>query len=246
MRHSRILASFAGALVLYSLIGFFAVPYILTQYVFPAVAEKIHHQVVVKDAAFNPFTLSLSIDGLEIREPNQTALLGFEQFYVNVQAKTLLLGAYGFEEIRLVMPFVSMKISADGTMNLLGLLPPPQQELEAKRDEKESSGEKDAVPLEIGLLTIERGIVEFRDESKPKPFELTIVPIQVSLKNFTTVRGGENAYAFTAEIGKGESLAWEGRVSLEPVESDGKLSLDGVHLKKGSQYIQDRIGFDVR
>jgi hypothetical protein len=101
-------------------------------------------------------------------------------------------------------------------------------------------------PLEIGLLKIDQGIVEFRDESKPKPFEMTIVPIHISLRNFSTVQGGENAYAFTAEVGKGETLAWEGRVGLEPVESDGKLSLSGVHLKPLYQYVQDRVGFEVR
>ncbi|MEC4889765.1 MAG: DUF748 domain-containing protein [Nitrospira sp.] len=246
MLRPRIVASLAGALLLYSLIGFLAVPYLITQYAVPAVAEKIRHPVSVKDVAFNPFTLALTIDGLEIREPDQTPLLGFEQFSVNVHAKTLLLRAYAFEEIRLVMPFVSMKVSAEGKMNLLGLLPPPQPGAEAAGGSKKPSGGGASVPLEIGLLTIERGIVEFRDESKPKPFELSIVPIQISLRNFTTVRGGENAYAFTAEIGKGESLAWEGRVSLEPVESDGKLSLSGVRLRPLAQYVQDRVGFEVR
>src|SRR5512139_495090 len=126
MLRPRVLAIIAGALLLlYSLIGFLAVPYIITQYVVPALAETIHRPVLVKDVALNPFTLSLTIDGLEIREPDQTPLLGFEQLFVNVRAKTLFLGSHAFEEIRLVMPFVSMKVLSDGRMNLLALVPPP-------------------------------------------------------------------------------------------------------------------------
>lgn len=88
-------------------------------------------------------------------------------------------------------------------------------------------------------------MIDFRDESKPKPFSLDIVPIHIALKNFHTRPGGENTYAFTAELGKGETLAWEGRVSLEPIRSAGKLSLSGVKLRTLWQYLDDRFQFDL-
>lgn len=120
----RILASLVlGTLLFYSLVGFLVIPYIVKQYVVPAVAEKIQHPVVVRDVALNPFALSLTIDGLEIRERDQTPILGFEQFGVNLRAKTLLFQSYAFDEIHIVMPFVSMKVDRAGKMNLLGLVP---------------------------------------------------------------------------------------------------------------------------
>lgn len=243
----RILASLVlGSLLLYSLVGFLVIPYIVKQYVVPAVAEKIQRPVVVREVALNPFALSLTIDGLEVREPDQTPILGFEQFFVNLRVKTLLFQSYAFDEIHVVMPFVSMKVDRGGKMNLLGLVPASEPDRASPEGSKEPASSGAAKPLEIGLLKIDQGIVEFRDESKPKPFEMTIVPIHISLRNFSTVQGGENAYAFTAEVGKGETLAWEGRVGLEPVESDGKLTLSGVHLKPLYQYVQDRVGFEVR
>lgn len=243
----RILASLAlGSLLLYSLVGFWGIPYLIKQYVVPAVAEKIQHPVVVRAVSLNPFALSLTIDGLEIRESDQTPILGFEQFFVNLRAKTLLFQSYAFDEIHIVMPFVSMKVDRAGKMNVLELVPPSDPTDAPPAEAQTPAAHGAAKPLEIGLLKIEQGVVEFRDESKPKPFEVTIVPIHISLRNFSTVQGGENAYAFTAEIGKGETLAWEGRVALEPVESDGKLTLAGVQLKPLYQYVQDRVGFDVR
>ena len=101
------------------------------------------------------------------------------------------------------------------------------------------------LPLQIGQFEIDQGVVEFRDESKPKPFSLDIVPIHIALKNFYTRPGGENTYAFTAELGKGETLAWEGTLSLEPIRSAGKLSLSGVKLRTLWQYLGDRFQFDL-
>jgi hypothetical protein len=241
----RFLAGLVVGLVgLYALVGFLLLPYLIKAYGVPAASEQLQHPVVLREVAFNPFTLALRLNGLEVREQDQTPIIGFEEFVVNVRATTLFFQTLGFDEIRLVMPFVAAKVNREGKLNLLGLVPPSD---EAAAPVETAVGEpKRMMPLEIGLLEIDNGIVEFRDESKAKPVSMDIVPIQITLRNFSTTQGSDNAYAFTAEIGKGEALAWEGTVSLEPVESDGKVSLSGVKLKTLYQAVQDRVQFDMQ
>ncbi|MBH0182713.1 MAG: DUF748 domain-containing protein [Nitrospira sp.] len=241
----RLLAGLVvGLLGFYALVGFLLLPYLIKAYGIPAASEQLQHPVVVRDVAFNPFTLALQLNGFEVREQDQTPIIGFEEFVVNVRATTMFLQTLGFDEIRLIMPFVAAKVNREGKLNLLGLVPPSD---EAAPSEPAATGEpKRMMPLEIGLLEINNGIVDYRDESKPKPVSMDIVPIQITLRNFSTTQGSDNAYAFTAEIGKGEALAWEGTVSLEPVESDGKVSLSGVKLKTLYQAVQDRFQFDMQ
>jgi hypothetical protein len=74
---------------------------------------------------------------------------------------------------------------------------------------------------------------------------LDIVPTHNVLKNFHAKPGGDNAYAFIAELGKGETLSWAGTISLEPIQSSGKFSLSGVKLHGLWQYLHDRFRFDV-
>ena len=62
---------------------------------------------VPRTIAFNPFTLALRLNGFEVQENDQTPIIGFEEFVVNVRATTLFLQTLGFDEIRLVMPFVA-------------------------------------------------------------------------------------------------------------------------------------------
>jgi hypothetical protein len=241
----RLLAGLVVGLVgLYALVGFLLLPYLIKTYGVPAASERLQHPVLVREVAFNPFTLALQLNGLEVQENDQTPIVGFEEFVVNVRATTLFLQTVGFDEIRLVMPFVAAKVNREGKLNLLGLVPPSD---EAAAPAPTATGEpKRMMPLEIGLLEINNGIVEFRDESKAKPISMDIVPIRITLRNFSTTQGSDNAYAFTAEIGKGEALAWEGTVSLEPLESDGKVSLSGVRLKTLYQAVQDRFQFDMQ
>ena len=244
LRPSRLAILAMVLVLLYALGGFFLVPYLIKAYAIPAVSEKLKRPVLVKEVELNPFALSLRITGLEIRESDQSALFGFEEFFVNLQASSLIRRAYVFDTIRLTVPYVSARVSKDGHMNLAELVPPddapqPDAPLQAEKTPAEMPA------IEIGEFEIAQGVVEFRDESKPKPYVLDIVPIHIVLKNFHTKPGGDNSYAFTAELGKGEALSWAGTVSLEPVQSSGTFSLSGVKLSNLWQYLHDRFRFDV-
>lgn len=241
----RVLAAlFLGLILLYALVGFFLVPYIIQAYVIPSAEDRVKHPIVVREVSFNPFALALDLKGLEVREPDQTPILGFEELLVNLHAATLLLQSVSFDEIRLVMPFVAAKVNREGQLNLLNLMP-PADEPAADQPAPSEPGQKKRLALYIESLNIDQGIVEYRDESKPEPVSMDVVPISISLRDFSTVEGSENAYAFRAEIGKEEILAWEGSLSLDPVESDGRLSLTGLHVHTLYQAVQDRFRFDV-
>lgn len=240
-----LVGTLVGLITLYSLVGFFLLPYLIKSYVIPTVSEQIKHPIALREAAFNPFALSLRLTGLEVLEQNQTPMLGFEELFVNLRAATLFLQKVAFDEIRIVMPFVAARVNSEGKMNLMSLAPPPA---EAVQQQAPPSREpKKMMPLEIDLLEITRGILEYTDESKPKPILIDVVPIQLVLRDFSTIpsQGRENAYAFKAEIGKGEQVAWEGTFSLEPVESDGKVSLSGVKLRTLYQVVRDQFQFNI-
>src|SRR5215813_13191549 len=246
-------------LCVYTLVGFFLVPYIIKAYVLPKVSEQLRRPVLVKEVEFNPFVLSLKLTEFEIQEPDTTPILGFQEFFINFQTSSIFRMAYTFDEIRFSIPFVALKVKKDGHVNLKELAQPgdqaarpqvdqaasPQAEQTSPQAEKGSDQPARLPAIQIGRFEIQQGVVEFRDESKPKPFSVDIVPINLVLKNFHTKPGGDNAYAFTAELGKNQVLDWKGIVSLEPIHSEGTLSLSGVRLARLFQYVQDRFNFDI-
>lgn len=244
LRPSRLFAIALIVLVGYSLIGFFLLPYVIKAFVLPAVSERLHRPVLVKEVELNPFALSLRVTGLEIREADQSALLGFDEFFVNFQAVSLFRRAYVFDAIRVTVPFVSVKVSKDGRVNLTQLVPPNDLP-EASQVPKTPETPAEIPAVQIAHFEIAQGIVEFRDESKGKPVSIDIVPIGIVLRSFHTKPGGDNTYAFTAELGKGETLDWKGTISLEPIRSEGTLSLSGVKIPTIFQYVQDQFNFDI-
>jgi hypothetical protein len=124
LRPSRLVILALGLVFLYALIGFFFVPYLIKAYAIPSVAEKLKRPVLVKEVELNPFTLSLWVTGFEIREADQSALFGFDEFFINFQASSLIHRAYVFDTIRITVPYVSARVYKDGRMNLAELVPP--------------------------------------------------------------------------------------------------------------------------
>src|SRR5215831_15087763 len=234
----------AVCVAVYTLVGFFLLPYIIKAYVVPRVAEQLHRPVSVADVEVNPFALSLRVTGFDIREVDQSPVIGFEEFFINLQAISLFHRAYVLDSIRLVLPYVSAKVSKEGRLNLLDLLP-PDKEPKPSTPPPEEKAPSPLPAIEIRDLQITQGIVEFRDESKPKPYALDIVPIHIALTNFSTRPGGSNSYAFTAELGEGETLDWEGNIFLSPIRSEGVLSLSGLKLAPFWHYVRDQYNFDL-
>jgi hypothetical protein len=240
-----VISVLVGLIALYTLLGFVLLPYLIKAYGVPVAAEQIKHLVVLREAAFNPFTLALRLNGLEVRDQDQAAMLGFEELFVDLRAITLFAQKVAFDEIRIVMPFVAARVNPAGKMNLMSLVPP---RAETAQPPASPSGEpKKMMPVEIELLEIEQGILEYRDESKPRPVLIDVVPFGIVVRNFSTVQveGSENAHAFKAEIGKSGKISWEGRMFLEPVESDGRLNVSGIRLKTLYQAVRDQFQFDV-
>jgi len=239
-RPSRPAILAASVLLVYALVGFFLIPYLVKAYAIPAVAEKINRPVLVKDVELNPFLLSFRMTELEIRESDQSPLLGFGEFFVDFEAISLFRLAYVFDTIRFSIPYVSARVYKDGRMNLAELIPK-----DASSPPPESEEPSGIPAVQIAHFEIARGIVEFRDESKPKPFTVDIVPLNIVLNNFHTTPGGDNTYAFTAEIGRGEILDWKGTVNLEPLRSEGSLSLSGIKIPTIFQYVQHQFNFNL-
>lgn len=229
---------------LYALFGFFLIPYVIKNYILPAVSEEIQRPIFVKDVEFNPFQLALRVTEFEIVDKDHTPMLGFDEFFVNFQVVSIMRQAYVFDTIRFTIPYLSVKVARDGSVNLVDLMPAEEASPPEASDADKKKGEIPAI--EIGEFNIAQGILEFIDESKPTPFSLDIVPVNLVLNNFHTRLGGEgNTYSFVAELGKDRTLGWEGKISLEPLRSEGKLTWTGIRIPVLFQYVKDQFQFDI-
>ena len=150
----RTLALAGGAVALYALLGFFLAPRLVLGKLPPALSAKLHRPVTLKGAKANPFTLSLTLEGLRVGEREGPAtFVSVEKIYVNAQLSSILHRGAVLSELVVEAPVVSLSRRADGTLSVADLV----EELT-----KEEPGSKPA-RFSVANIRVERGSILLDD-----------------------------------------------------------------------------------
>ena len=86
---------FLIAVVLIGVVGFFALPPVVKYFAVKKLSELLHRPVAIQNISINPYVMSLTVDGLDIKErEGEATFVGFDSLYVNAM---LLLLAFGIK-----------------------------------------------------------------------------------------------------------------------------------------------------
>jgi len=234
---------------LYAVIGFLIAPPIIRSQIESVLTEQLSHPVTVKEVRLNPFALSLTLRDLAISERDDSPLLGFDELYVNVELASIVNQAVTFSTIHLLAPYALARVRQDGTINLMDLhssAPVSDGPPDSTAPVPQADSNENALPgIIIESFHVDRGILEFHDDSKPTPFTAHVVPITFTLQNFSTRTDSQDSLSFTAEVGPGEKIDWHGTLHLQPLRSEGTVALTGLKARTLWTYMQDLVKFEI-
>lgn len=112
-----------GFLILFGVLGFLAAPALLRPFAEKKLAEVLHRPVSIAEVAINPYALSATVKGLSIKDKDGgSEFLGFDEFYVNVEADSLWHLAPVISDVRLANPRVHLVRNADKSYNISDLI----------------------------------------------------------------------------------------------------------------------------
>ena len=244
--------SFLTALLvaLYAALGFWVAPRVVQDQTHAFFLEQIGRNVQIGEVKINPFALTLSVSQFDLPDADGSPLLRFEELFVDFELSSIYWQALTFAEIRIQKPLVHPKVRRDGTLNVVDLIPrtdaaPPDGAQEAPMERPVD--EEASVPpaILVHLLDVQEGRLAFSDFSHETPFEYEISPLNITVRDFGTRPDDESPYSFSASTGSGESLDWEGIVSVVPLYSSGQFTLAGIQPRTGWLYVQDNVLFEV-
>ncbi|HSO07386.1 MAG TPA: DUF748 domain-containing protein [Pelomicrobium sp.] len=225
-----------AALMVYTLVGFVVVPALVRHYVPKIAAEQFQRQATIGEVRFNPFLFRLEAKDFAFREADGAGIAGFQRLFVDFELASLFRWAWTFAEIRIEQPSVDLVVGEDNRLNLakvLDALPPP--------DPNEPADEGPPPRLVIQNAAVAAGKVSFTDRSNPTHATAVVEPIDLELKNISTLPDRRGPYEVSAQLPGGGTVAWQGEVSLQPVASSGTLRIDGFKPATAWKFVQDRL-----
>jgi Domain of Unknown Function (DUF748) len=239
-RIARLVAIAAAIVGLYALAGFVIAPRIARNALLEDIPKAVDATPSVGEIRINPFLFQVDVRDFALAGKDGGKLLGFGRLFIDFQLSSIWHRAYTFRQIEIESPYVNAIVARDGSVNLLALRPKPQPSAPPP-----APGPAKPIPaLRVASFTVSRGSLSYQDESRPSQFAARLEPINFELKDFVTgIQGGQ--FAFTGISKLGERVEWHGHLSVQPIESDGELSIQGLRAHTLWEYLEDRLNFVV-
>ena len=240
----NVLIVVAALMGLYAVAGFVVVPRILRNLVVDKADEVFGLEAAVGAVRLNPFTLSLRVEDLELDDACGSRLFALDALAVRVAAGSVARRAIVLSRVELVHPHLTVEVHPDSTLNLVPLfhpnLPPPEPDPD--------EGQEQGGPPRFGIdrLRLTGGEVDLIDRRGKRVFELRLMPLEITLDDFTTHRDAEETYSVSAELAQGGRLTWSGALDKHAQSTRGHLAVEDLALQTAWRYLQDAMGFEIR
>jgi len=228
--------------VLYVGFGFLGLPWVIRRELEQRASAFLHREITVHKVRVNPIALSVTIDGLLVKDRDGGLLLSWDQLYLNAKIWPLVKKEARLDALRLVRFRLRTGLDRQGRLK-------SQDVLDAlSSDEGRPPAKKEARPWVFGIdrLDIEQAQIDFTDLSRRRPFETQVGPFTVELKDFRTRPDATAPYSFTGTTESGETFSWAGNLLLDPIRSSGRFSFDNLQVRKYSPYYEQSVGFELR
>ena len=229
--------------VLYTITGFFIVPRVVHKQIVKNAATKLGREVVLEKVRFNPYNLSLSLEGFTLKDPDGSAFVAFDEFYVNFQTSSLFRWAYTFKEVRLDSLRTHVRVMQDGKTNFADIV----EKMSSQKPQAEPADKKKkAAPrVVIGDIQLNGARLRATNLMAPEPEEAAFTPVTLRLFDFSTIPNKEGDYTIGATGPEGGKWQWKGRVVFDPPSSSGTFSLASAKLHRVWDIVQNRVSFEI-
>jgi hypothetical protein len=242
-RYRRWLIAAGALLLIYTVAGFLLAPWILHRQLERRLAAALHREVTIERVRVNPFALSVTLDGLLVKERDGSPFVSWQRLYLRGRLLPVIKRELDLDTLHLVRFRARVTLARDGTLNfsdIMASFSSPEPATAPQPPEK-----KGGFVFGIDHLALDEAQIDFTDLSRARPFRSTVGPFTIRLDQFRARPGATSPYAFTGTTESGEKFSWSGSVKVEPIRSTGTLALEGIRLPKYSPYYEQNVGFEL-
>lgn len=214
--------------IVYSIFGVFFVPKIVESQLQENLKTLANWDTQVERISFNPYALSLELEGVQLSENNDIPVLSFERLFINFSLLQTLAGAISFDEIALDQAIINLDLDESGTTNFQKAFS-SSEPAETPTEESEAAEEdSDIIALFFEKIAINAGKVNVSDDSQGENFTLAIEPISLALEGFATQNNEGGSYDLSIALGDDQEINWKGQIGIAPFQSKGHLALKNI------------------
>ncbi len=218
----------------------FGLPAILKAVLASQLSKNLHRPVTVQAVSFNPFKLCLTVQGLAIREPdNSTGFVSFDSLLVNAEIASVYEGGIDLSEVTLVNPSVRIVRTEANSYNFSDLLTGEEKKPDAQPSKP--------VLFSVANIRITGGTVEFDD--RPKKASHWVRSLDLGLPLVSNFKHQVDVFvqpSFSATInGKPFKMTGQTKPFADSLETSADINITDLSLAKYLPYVPATLNFKM-
>ncbi len=238
---------FFGLFIFYTVMGFVVVPLALTWAIKAQGTAILRHDVKVRGAGFNPFTLQLHLDGLEVLDKDRSVMLGLERFGVDVSFLGLFNKVCRIESLTLDGLKVEVALLPGGKVNLLDLVPTEHAAPASAASVAPRGAGVVVAPLPLVVvddIKLRSGKVRFMDKALAPAFTATLNNINIHVTGLSTKPDGQAKITLDSKLDEKGVITSETDIKpfVQPLELETSFSLNSYAMVILTPYVGKYTG----
>jgi hypothetical protein len=234
--YPRTLATAAVLWFVYLAVGYFLAPRWIAQAIPDIVSEQLQRKASVGAVRVNPLLFRVLVRDFALKENDGAPIVAFRRLMVDFELSSLLRWAWTFSSIRLDGLDLRVEVRPDGTLNLAALA-----ETLRGGGAQEEKGDGRPPRLLLQHAALRGGSVTFTDRTISMPTSAVLQPIDLELRDISTLPDPRGPYTISAILRDGGVLFWRGDVALHPIHSQGEIAARRIRLSTPWRFLRDRL-----
>ncbi len=230
-------------LALYAAAGFLLLPWLAERQIAALLQSRLEARFSVADIDFNPFSLQLRIEGLDLIDADGWRVVSLGHGFINLQTDSLSRRALSLQEVHLDALHLSVRRYSPTDTNLQRLAQhwTATGTLAEAPAEQALQGEAGLFPLSIADLRLQGASVGLTDNVPAVPYVALVDALDIQIENLTTLPDAAAGQSISLTMGNGSRLDWSGTLSLAPLHSRGEIELRGPYPALVYDYLREQL-----
>ena len=218
-----------GLWIAWLIVGFLVIPRVVRNQLIENLRKRAGLEATVRSVRFNPFALSLTIDGLSIADRPGSVLFSADEIYANAELSSLFRWAATLSEFRMVNPVIGARRFADGKINLAEVIE------EVGRRQPPDARPPDPKPglprVLLQHIRISGATINVEDQARAKPLKMAFGPSEFELSEISTIPKRQGTKELSIRLPGSGVVRATGNVTVQPLGIEGDVKLEELHLK---------------
>ena len=206
--------SLVSLLLIYTLLGFFGVPYAIKNIV-PKYLKDYNATLFVESAKFNPFTFELNATNAELN--TTSPLFSTKQIDVKLKPFSIFKKLVEVDIFRLQEPNVKILRDKNSKFNFSNFISDDNATTE---DNSTSS-----INFALNNAKIIKGSFSYSDQNLTKPFNVNFDDINYELSSLNTKKNSAGSHIFDSNSTLAHKIDLNGDIKLNPLKIEGNISI---------------------